>query len=323
GGPYPGERARAVLNRTRLAMLNKRSVLQLRDSLPQLRLRVHHDRPVPGHRLLNRLPGDEQEPNALCTGLHADLISAVKEHQRMIACIVDWCRIRVRAAFGQDRSRLRRIAEGSRPGKHVCKRIIRGFDLNPLPSAGCNRNVQVSWISGYSVHRPTLAPELTANNANACAVVISDLGNCSRRNVLIARIGQLQRRRQIRPQLEAMHAALWIALGHFLMQDAATSGHPLHVACGHLSLVSEAIAVLDRSGQHVGDRLNPAMRMPWKSRQVIVRILIAKIVEKQKRIEVFRLPKTERALQLYPGAFNGWLCFQHLSNWSKRHNKLL
>jgi hypothetical protein len=37
-------------------------------------------------------------------------------------------------------------------------------------------------------------------------------------------------RGQVCPQLEAMHAALRVAGRHFLMQDAASGGHPLDVA---------------------------------------------------------------------------------------------
>ena len=41
-----------------LLVLQKRPVLNLGEGLPQLFLGVHHDRPVPGDRLLERLAGD-------------------------------------------------------------------------------------------------------------------------------------------------------------------------------------------------------------------------------------------------------------------------
>ena len=100
---------------------------------------------------------------------------------------------------------------------------------------------------------------------------------------------------------------LRIALGHFLMQDAAAGGHPLHVAGGHFAFVAEAVAVLDRTGEHVGDGLDAAMRMPGKSRKVIFRILVAEIVQQQKRIEILGFAETEGALQLYAGAFESGL----------------
>ena len=103
---------------------------------------------------------------------------------------------------------------------------------------------------------------------------------------------------------------LRVALRHLLVQNAAAGRHPLHVAGGHLALVAQAVAVLDRAGQHVGDRLDPAMRMPGKSRQVILRVVVAEIVQQQERIEVLRLAEAEGALQLHARAFDGRLWFE-------------
>ena len=46
-------------------LLQKRPFFQLVESLAQLLLGVHHDGAVPGHGLLERLAGDEQEAEAL------------------------------------------------------------------------------------------------------------------------------------------------------------------------------------------------------------------------------------------------------------------
>ena len=54
----------------------------------------------------------------------------------------------------------------------------------------------------------------------------------------------------------------------------------------------------------------PAVRMPGKSRQVVVRIVVAEIVQQQKRIEILGLAETEGALQLYARAFDGGLRFE-------------
>ena len=50
----------------------------------QLLLRVHHDWAVPGHWLLQRLSGDQQEADAIFAGLHGDFVAAVKQDQRAI-----------------------------------------------------------------------------------------------------------------------------------------------------------------------------------------------------------------------------------------------
>ena len=73
-----------------------------------------------------------------------------------------------------------------------------------------------------------------------------------------------------------------IALGHFLMNDAAAGGHPLNVAGSDGAVIAHAVAMLDRSGQHIGDGLNAAMRMPGKSGEIVLRNVVAEVVEQQR-----------------------------------------
>jgi hypothetical protein len=37
-----------------------------------------------------------------------------------------------------------------------------------------------------------------------------------------------------------------VAAWHLLVKDTAAGGHPLHISRGHLALVAETVAVLDR-----------------------------------------------------------------------------
>ena len=141
-----------------------------------------------------------------------------------------------------------------------------GLDRQRLALARRHRDVEIARIGRDAFDRALLAPEIAADDAHARAVVVDDFGNVLRRDVLVARRRHLQRRRQVRPELEAVHAALRIALRHLLMQDAAAGRHPLHVARAQLALVAEAVAVLDGAGEHIGDRLDAAMRMPRESR---------------------------------------------------------
>jgi hypothetical protein len=113
-------------------------------------------------------------------------------------------------------------------------------------------------------------------------------------DVLVARLGHLQRRRQVGPELEAVHAALRVALRHLLVHDAAAGGHPLHVAGAERAAVAEAVAVLDRAGEHVGDRLDAAMRMPREPGEVVVRIVVAEVVEQQERDRTRSSRRTRR-----------------------------
>ena len=56
---------------TILAMLDKIAGFEFRDGLPQLFLRVHHDRTIPGDWFLDWFPRHQQEPHSLRTRLDA------------------------------------------------------------------------------------------------------------------------------------------------------------------------------------------------------------------------------------------------------------
>ena len=154
-----------------------------------------------------------------------------------------------------------------------------------------NGHVDVDGIGGDAVDRASLAPEISADDADVGAVVVGDFGNFGGLHFLIARRGHFLRRGKIGPELEAVHAASRIALGHFLVNDAAAGGHPLHVAGGDGAVVAHAVAVLDGSGEDVGDGLDAAVRMPGKSGKVVLGNVVAEIVEQQEGIEVMVLPK--------------------------------
>src|SRR5205823_14282041 len=66
----------------------------------------------------------------------------------------------------------------------------------------------------------------------------------------------------------------------------------LPISGTEISSIAEAVAVLHGSGEHVGDRLDSAMRVPREAGQVIVRVVVSKIVKQQKRIELARVSKT-------------------------------
>src|SRR5437588_12967482 len=101
-----------------------------------------------------------------------------------------------------------------------------------------------------------------------------------------------------------MHSALHIAFGHLLMEDTAAGGHPLHVSGAHLAFIAEAIAVLNGAGEHICNRFYAAMRMPGKSGEIVLGIVIAEIVQQEERIEFFGLAKAECSLELYARALN-------------------
>src|SRR5687768_16543794 len=103
------------------------------------------------------------------------------------------------------------------------------------------------------------------------------------------------------------------------MHDALAGGHPLNVPGGERSPVSQAVAMVDRSRQHIGDRFNSAMGMSRKSGPIILRTFVAEIVEEEERVEVSGIAETEGAVELYPGAFHGRLGFNDAIDGSYRH----
>ncbi len=116
-----------------------------------------------------------------------------------------------------------------------------------------------------------------------------------------------------------MHASVIVALRHLLVKDAAAGGHPLDVTGAHRAVIAEAVAVGDGAGEDVGDRLDPAMRVPGKSRHVILRLFIAKVVEEQKRIKVRRVSEAEGATQLDACTFEGGFGFGDAFDGADRH----
>jgi fluoroacetyl-CoA thioesterase len=87
--------------------LDERSVAQLGDRLLEFGLRVHHDRPVPRDRLLDRLAGDQQESDAVLASLDGDLVAAIEQHQGAVARPLPHQRFTILTRFfGQDTKRL-------------------------------------------------------------------------------------------------------------------------------------------------------------------------------------------------------------------------
>src|SRR5712671_4613854 len=119
-----------------------------------------------------------------------------------------------------------------------------------------------------------------------------------------------------------MHATVRITLRHLLVQDAAPGGHPLHVAGSHAALIAQAVTMLDRSGENVGYGFNAAMRMPREAGHVILRILVAEVIEQEKGIELVGLAETKGALQTHSRAFQSGLCVDDLLDWANGHGVL-
>src|SRR3989442_14275733 len=140
-------------------MLNESVILKFGNRLPELLLRVHHDRAVPSDGLLDRLARHQQESNPLVPCLHHDLVSAVEEYQRMIADVVHWPAIGFRDMLSQYRARIRGVAERAGAREHAGKRVPRSGDFEPFPSTRRDKNVRVIRTVETSFHRSPFAPD--------------------------------------------------------------------------------------------------------------------------------------------------------------------
>ena len=90
------------------------------------------------------------------------------------------------------------------------------------------------------------------------------------------------------------------------MHDAAAGGHPLDVAGADGARVAHAVAVVDLAGEHVGHRLDAAVRMPREPGQVVVRVTRFEVVEQQERIEVVERGRGDAAPQADARPFDDW-----------------
>src|SRR4029077_20313787 len=162
-------------------------------------------------------------------------------------------------------------------------------------------------------------PESAADDASPGTVILRDLGNLHRLHLLVTRCRHFERGWKVCPQLEAVHPAIPIALGHLLMDYPATCGHPLNVAGRDRAVIADAVAVLHGSRQDVCDCFYSAVGVPRETGQIVLGDVIAEVVEKQKRVEVGCIAEAEGATQVHAGAFNRWLGFNQPLDGSNGH----
>jgi hypothetical protein len=71
-----------------LPVFDECPVADFLERLFQLRLGVHHDRPVPRHRFLERSSRHEKKSDPLIARQHGNLVAAIEQDQRPIAGVV-------------------------------------------------------------------------------------------------------------------------------------------------------------------------------------------------------------------------------------------
>src|SRR5262249_1356401 len=153
-------------------------------------------------------------------------------------------------------------------GEHVCKRVARGFDRERLSRPRWNRHVEICRVGCDTLDRASLSPEMSAHEPHVRSIVIGNDRDVCGLDLLIAGRRHLERVWKICPQLKAVHSTRLIAFRHFLMDDAAARRHPLDIAGAYSAAVTQTIAVFDRPGEHVSDRLDAAVGMPGEAGEV-------------------------------------------------------
>ena len=251
-------------------------------------LRVHHDRPVPGDRLLDRLARDQQEADALVAGLHDDFVAADRR-ARAIGCRRSDRRRRRRSARSSvDHVRLRRVAERAGAREHVGERVARSLDRRCACAARRHRHVEVARDRRRRRRPGPLLPQkLAADDAHARAVVVGHLGDVgapsrpdSAASVILSDDGRFAH--SWKPCMRPCASPFGISWCRMPLPAVihCTSPAPSVPRLPRLSPCSTSPA------EHVGDGLDAAMRMPREAGQIVVRVVVAEVVEQQERIEV-------------------------------------
>src|SRR5262245_53166235 len=107
--------------------------------------------------------------------------------------------------------------------------MTRGLNRKASATPGRHGDIEIHWLGRNARNRAVLTQERSADDARLRSVIILDDRNLTRFVFLITWRGHLERSWKVRPQLKTVHAAGGIPLWHFLMNDPAARGHPLHV----------------------------------------------------------------------------------------------
>ena len=113
-----------------------------------------------------------------------------------------------------------------------------------------------------------------------------------------------------------MHPALLVTFRHLLVDDPAAGGHPLNVPRRYGPAVSKAVAVIHGAGEHICDGLYSAVRMPGEPCKVVLRAVVSKVVQEEKRIQLLGFAEAESAAQPHPRALDCRLRGYETFDWS-------
>jgi CheY-like chemotaxis protein len=261
--------------------------LEVLERLDQLVPGVHHERPVRGDRLADRLPAEDQDVQLAAGpllgpgGVHGQRVTRA-EHGELP---------------GAERAVIR--ADRARAAQHVDQRVEVAAPGQVQPGAGLQGHVQQA--DGRVGDAGAGVPgQVARDDPDQRAPV----GRGQQRDllgpdVLVARGGHLEPPGQVHPQLEAVEqpAAHHEFLGRLLdVQDAAAGGHPLGVAVGDQAAAAVGVLVPEDAVDDVRDGLEPAVRVPRRALGLARRVLhLAHLVHVNKGIQLLQVHAGEGA----------------------------
>jgi len=272
--------------------------LEVLERLDQLVPGVHHERPVRGHRLTDRLPAEDQDVQLVAgpllgpRGVHGQRVTRA-EHRELP---------------GPDRTVVR--ADRARAAQHVDQRVEVAAPGQVQLGAGLQGHVQQA--DGRVGDAGAGVPGQVARDDpdQRAAVRRRQQGHLLGPDVLVARGGHLEAPGQVDPQLEAVEqpAAHHQFLGGLLdVQDPAARGHPLGVAVGDQAAAAVGVLVAEHAVDDVRDGLEPAVRVPRRALGLTRRVLhLAHLVHVDERVQLPQFHAGERpadreTLTLEPG----------------------
>ncbi len=191
------------------------------------------------------------------------------------------------------------------PFEQIQQRVVAAFHRHGQAFAAAQHHVQVERIGAATDHRGgdrlTVERHLAGHRLDLPAAGQIQTRHFGVGHVPVTGRLHLLRRGQVDPQLEAAQQTV-LLLGHFLVDDAAPGGHPLHAALLEIAFVTQVITVLHVPFHQVGDGLEATVRMGREAGHVVVRIVGGERVQHQERIQPHRRVVAQRALQAHAGA---------------------
>ena len=162
-------------------------------------------------------------------------------------------------------------------------------------------DVEIHRLGLAAADRPGDAVHRAGERSHHRAAVELHARHLLRLHVAVARVAHLVFLGEVQPKLEAVDEPL-LLFGHLRVDDPSSCRHPLRAARSEQTFVAFVVLVPEFTGDHVRHRLEAAMRMIRKARQVVLWLIRTKLVEHEERIEAPKKRRTDNTRELHARA---------------------